>query len=256
MEVTDVTQIATESTAIPTINSKEVAEMMETEHKSLIRKIESINKDFTEHKIVPSKYWLKSSYTDRSGKANKCYEITKIGCEFLAHKTTGTKGNIFTAKYMDKFEEMKQALKENTPVESYRISDPIERAKQWIAEEQKRQEQAKQLQEQAPKVEYHDKVLNSFGTYTPTQIANDYGISAMRLNNILKLKKIQFKVNTQWVLYQKYKNEGYAVSRTSSTRGISRVQLVWTEKGRRFIHEILKAEGIHPVTEKQMMWDA
>lgn len=110
--------------------------------------------------------------------------------------------------------------------------------------------------EQAPKVEYHDKVLNSFGTYTPTQIANDYGISAMRLNNILKLKKIQFKVNTQWVLYQKYKNEGYAVSRTSSTRGISRVQLVWTEKGRRFIHEILKAEGIHPVTEKQMMWDA
>lgn len=253
----EVTQIATESTAIPTINSREVAEMMEIRHTNLMRKIEGINEDFENSKVSSQKYWLKSTYKiDGNNKTYKCYEVTKMGCEFLAHKSIGTRGNIFTAKYMDRFEEMKQALKENTPVESYRISDPIERAKQWIAEEQKRQEQAKQLQEQAPKVEYHDKVLNSFGTYTPTQIANDYGISAMRLNNILKLKKIQFKVNTQWVLYQKYKNEGYAVSRTSSTRGISRVQLVWTEKGRQFIHEVLKAEGIHPVTEKQMMWDA
>ncbi|MDR3593382.1 Rha family transcriptional regulator [Clostridium sp.] len=31
------------------------------------------------------------------------YEMTKRGCEFLAHKTTGTKGNLFKDRYMDKF---------------------------------------------------------------------------------------------------------------------------------------------------------
>lgn len=104
-----------ESEPIQTIISTEVAEMMETEHKSLLRKIGNINKDFTQHNFVPSDYWIESEYTDRSGKTNKCYEVTKKGCEFLAHKTTGTKGNLFTARYMDRFEEMEDIIKSYVP---------------------------------------------------------------------------------------------------------------------------------------------
>lgn len=47
---------------IATINSKEVAEMMEMEHSKLIRKIEGINKDFREAKIGVSEYWVESTY--------------------------------------------------------------------------------------------------------------------------------------------------------------------------------------------------
>ena len=104
-----------ESEPIQTIISTEVAEMMEIEHKSLLRKISGINKDFTQHNFVLSDYWIESEYTDRSGKTNKCYEITKKGCEFLAHKTTGTKGNLFTARYMDRFEEMVNIIRSYVP---------------------------------------------------------------------------------------------------------------------------------------------
>ena len=104
-----------ESEPIQTIISTEVAEMMETEHKSLLRKIEGISKDLVEHNFVPNEFWLESQYVASNGKTNRCYEITKKGCEFLAHKTTGTKGNLFTARYMDRFEEMENIIRSYVP---------------------------------------------------------------------------------------------------------------------------------------------
>lgn len=92
------------------IGSREVAEMMEVRHTDLLRKIEGINEDFTKSKIAFSKYWTDGTYKDASGKSNKEFQITKRGCEFLANKTTGTKGNLFTDKYMDKFEQMKEII--------------------------------------------------------------------------------------------------------------------------------------------------
>ena len=231
---------------IATINSKEVAEMMETRHSDLMRKIDKINKDFTERKIALSDYWLESSYVDASGKSNKCYEVTKIGCEFLAHKSTGTKGNIFTARYMQKFNEMEKTLK-NIHTESYMIDDPIERAKKWIEEETVRQEQAKLIEEQKPKVEFYEKVLDSKNTYTTTQIAKDYGMSAINFNSLLKDLKVQYRNNGQWILYSKYQNEGYTESKTSiSESGISFINTRWTQKGREFLYEILKKNGYEP----------
>ena len=83
---------------VATINSKEVAQMMDMEHSKILRKIEGINKDFREAKIGVSEYWIESTYkTEGNNKTYRCYEVTKMGCEFLAHKSTGTKGNIFTA---------------------------------------------------------------------------------------------------------------------------------------------------------------
>lgn len=94
------------------ISSREVAEMMEMEHSKLLRKIDSINEDLAQAKIGFSKYWIESTYKDASGKSNREFLITKRGCEFLAHKTTGKKGNLFTDKYMDRFEAMEKAIKE------------------------------------------------------------------------------------------------------------------------------------------------
>lgn len=97
------------------ISSREVAEMMEVGHSELLRKIKGINEDLTESKIAFSKYWTETTYKDASGKSNREFQITKRGCEFLAHKTTGTKGNLFTDKYMDRFNEMEQFIKEGNP---------------------------------------------------------------------------------------------------------------------------------------------
>ena len=72
---------------IATINSKEVAGMMETRHSDLMRKIEGINKDFNEFKFDSNIYWTKSSYVDKKGQSRKCYEITKNGCELIIQRS-------------------------------------------------------------------------------------------------------------------------------------------------------------------------
>ena len=104
------------------ISSREVAEMMGTRHGDLLRKIDSINSDLAERNIALSKYWIENTYKDDSGKNNREFQITKRGCEFLAHKTTGTKGNLFTDKYMDRFEQMKDYITK----EQYTVSRPKE----------------------------------------------------------------------------------------------------------------------------------
>ena len=103
--------ITVEGKEIIVADSREVAEVMEIRHDSLLRKVEDISKDLVDHKIVVNKYWLESSYKASNGKSNKNYLITKRGCEFLAHKTTGAKGNLFTDRYMDAFERMEDELK-------------------------------------------------------------------------------------------------------------------------------------------------
>ncbi len=98
------------------LSSREVCEMIEIRHPDLLRKIDKINEGFTQSKIEFSKYWSESAYKDASGKENREFQITKRGCEFLAHKTTETKGNLFTDRYMDRFEQMKEEI--NNPVDS------------------------------------------------------------------------------------------------------------------------------------------
>lgn len=66
-----------------------------------------------------SDYFILSSYKDSSGKENKCYKITKLGCDFLANKFTGEKGILFTAKYVKRFSDMEEQLKPKVP-QTYR----------------------------------------------------------------------------------------------------------------------------------------
>ncbi|MDR1770640.1 MAG: Rha family transcriptional regulator [Hungatella sp.] len=98
-----------------TITTLEVAEMMETEHWKLLRKLDGdkkssgIIKILTDNNFVVSDYFIPSTYRDASGKENKCYEVTYLGCDFLANKSIGEKGVLFTARYVKRFYEMKNS---------------------------------------------------------------------------------------------------------------------------------------------------
>lgn len=97
------------------LSSREVADMMGVEHAKLLRKIDGINDDLVKAKIGFYKYWEESTYTNEvNNKPCREFQITKRGCEFLANKMTGTKGNLFTDRYMDRFEEMKEYIEEET----------------------------------------------------------------------------------------------------------------------------------------------
>lgn len=94
------------------LDSREVAKMLGKEHRHLLRDIAKNLDYLTETKIGLSEFFQETQYKDSTGKKNKRYDITKKGCEFLAHKLTGKKGAIFTATYINKFHKMEQALKE------------------------------------------------------------------------------------------------------------------------------------------------
>lgn len=99
-------------------------------------------------------------------------------------------------------------------------------------------EQQKIIEAQAPKVQFHDRVLQASGLLATTQIAADLGMSAVKLNEIL-FKELgwQFKVNGVWTPSHKIKSLGYMQSKTytvTNERGeqVAHQHFYWTQKGR------------------------
>ena len=93
-----------------TLDSREVAEMVEKEHSKLLKDIRRYIEQFGEAKIGFTDFFRESTYKTGQNKELPCYLITKKGCEFIANKLTGTKGTIFTARYINRFHEMQDIL--------------------------------------------------------------------------------------------------------------------------------------------------
>jgi len=113
-----------------------------------------------------------------------------------------------------------------------------------------------ELEEATKNADYLDLILQTKDSLTITQIAQDYGMSARKMNQLLKRERIQRTVNGQWVLYAKYLAKGYATSRTFDYVGKdgkphSNMTTVWTQLGRRFLYERLKAIDILPIIEQE-----
>jgi anti-repressor protein len=114
--------------------------------------------------------------------------------------------------------------------------------------------QNQQIVEMKPKVSYYDVVLNCKDLISTSAIAKDYGKSAIWMNRYLNKKGIQFKQGGIWLLYQKHAEKGYTSTKTHSYIGSNgelhtKVHTYWTQKGRLFIYELLKADGILPQIE-------
>lgn len=125
------------------LDSREVAEMVGKEHKNIIRDIRGYLEEFSQLNFEPSDFFRESTYK-RRGKEYPCYLITKEGCEFIAHKLTGVKGTEFTAKYIKRFHEMENIIKEHVPQGKELLALAVLEAQKTI------EEQTAQIEEMKP----------------------------------------------------------------------------------------------------------
>lgn len=107
-----------------------------------------------------------------------------------------------------------------------------------------------------PRADYTDRILSNKGLVTITQIAKDYGMSGRKMNKLLEDLHVQYKQSGQWLLYADYHDKGYTHSKTiditrkDGTPDVT-METKWTQKGRLFIYELLKGEGVLPIIEQE-----
>ena len=104
------------------LSSMEVAEMVDKDHAHLMRDIRNYIDLLNQSNFGSVDFFREDTYKDAKGETRNCYMISKKGCEFIAHKMTGQKGAIFTAKYIERFHEMQDALQPKSQLEILQIS--------------------------------------------------------------------------------------------------------------------------------------
>lgn len=137
----------------------------------------------------------------------------------------------------------------------------ISLAQQLKTEREEKLVLTQQVAESRPKADYYDKIMKSKSLVTISQIAGDYGWSAQRMNTMLHELGVQYKVGGQWLLYAKHKDHGYTFSDTANITGKDGEDKVvmntkWTQKGRVFIYNLLKANDIVPTIERELDMEA
>ncbi|MDZ4485220.1 Rha family transcriptional regulator [Bacillus cereus] len=169
------------------IDSLEVAEMVGKQHKHLLRDIDKYLEVFLTNPNMDSlKYFVTAKYLDLKGEPRRKYLLTRKGCELVANKMTGEKGILFTVAYIDRFHEMEKAIEQPALPTTYK-----EALLQLVEQVEATEKLQAQLNEQAPAIEYHDKVLSIEGFMTIDETAKELGLrSAQQLNQMLKDKGV------------------------------------------------------------------
>ncbi|HBG3536985.1 TPA: phage antirepressor KilAC domain-containing protein [Clostridioides difficile] len=242
------------------VESREVAELIEKKHDNLLRDIRGYKKILEDSSNLKSQdFFIESTYINTQNKIQPCYLLTKKGCDMVANKMTGEKGIIFTAIYVTKFEEMEKVLKEQQPKLPTTYKEALQHLIEQVEVNEKLQLESKikdqVINELKPKADYTDTILKSDSLVTITQIAKDYGMSGTEMNKLLHKLKVQYKQSGQWLLYKEHQGKSYTHSdtieiiRSNGTIG-SKMTTKWTQKGRLFLYDLLRANNILPDIEK------
>lgn len=246
------------------MTSLQIAEITARLHKNVMRAIRNMEPAW--EKINGRKFEL-VDYKDEKGETRPCFSLNKEECLYIATKFNDEA----RAKLIKRWKELEeQHQKPSVPqnyLEAIKSLVKAEEDKQKLALENRKQQQeilaiskenmelGNKITEMLPKVSYYDQILQSNATMTVTQIAQDYGMSAIKLNLLLSDMKIQHKMRGQWILYGQFLTGGYVHSRAvdiirSDGRHDVKYNTEWTTKGRIFLYEALKAKGILPLIEQ------
>lgn len=200
------------------MTSLQIAEITGRRHTDVMRAIRKMEPAW--EKVSERKFAL-AEYQDEQGKPRPCYSLNKEECLYIATKFNDEA----RAKLIKRWKELEeQHQKPSVPqnyLEALKSLVKSEEEKQQLASENKRQQATiltiskenvklgNKITEMLPKVSYYDQILQSNATMTITQIAQDYGMSAIKLNLLLSDIKIQHKVRGQWILYGHFLHDSF-----------------------------------------------
>lgn len=234
-----------------------VAEVFGKEHNKVCRDIENLS---CSEQFRVANFGEATFENSKTGQLHKMYEMTKDGFSFLVMGYTGAKAGEFKERFIAEFNKREAMLKSDDYI--LMRSQQILQGRLELAEKNLRkvtaekeqlrltaETQEQQLKEQAPKVDYYDKVIDSTGLQTTNMIASCFGISPIKLNKLLCAWGVQYKQSGCYFLYAKYRDKGYAEHKPyayvdSSGETKTRQHMFWTERGKQFIIDLytLKAK--------------
>ena len=247
------------------MTSLQIAEITARLHKNVMRAIRNMEPAW--EKINGRKFEL-VDYKDEKGETRPCYSLNKEECLYIATKFNDEA----RAKLIKRWKQLEeQHQKPSVPqnyLEALKSLVKAEEEKQQLALENKQKDETiitiskanvelgNKITEMLPKVSYYDRILQSNATMTITQIAQDYGMSAIAMNKELESMRIQHKERGQWILYAQFLKGGYVHSRAvdiirKDGRHDVKYNTEWTTKGRLFLYEALKGKGILPLIEQE-----
>ena len=243
------------------MTSLQIAEITGKPHNDVMKAIRKMEPAW--QKVQGGNFSLMQEEVETNNGGHKMrpyYSLNKEECLYIATKFNDEA----RAKLIKRWKELEEQHQKPSVPQNY-----LEALKSLVKSEEEKQQQAtiltiskenmelgNKITEMLPKVSYYDKILQSNATMTVTQIAQDYEMSAMKLNKELEAMKIQHKVRGQWILYGKFLTGGYVHSRAvdilrSDGRHDVKYNTEWTTKGRIFLYESLKAKGILPLIEQE-----
>ena len=242
-------------------DSLTVAEVFGKDHRNVVRDIEVqieklneagegrwgvLNFEQTHYQHPQNKQWYKK------------YLLTEEAFTLVAMSYTTPEAMKMKVRFIEEFKRMRAELeKQKQPFKlptTYKeallqLVEQVERNEQLQLQNAQKDQIIKELQ---PKATYYDLILQNKSLISISKIAKDYGMSAMKMNQLLHQLGIQYKQGDCWLLYSKYQDKGYTQSKTHTIDSeTSKMHTYWTQKGRLFIYEMLKNKlGILPLIER------
>lgn len=227
------------------LSSMEVAEMVEKDHAHLMRDIRNYVDLLNQSNFGSVDFFKEDTYKDAKGEVRNCYLISKKGCEFIAHKLTGQKGAIFTAKYIDRFHEMQDAL---STKEMMKLPSYPDALRAWAdALEENRLLEAENAVLK-PKAEFFDAVTDSKDAIPMANVAKVLDVKGIGRNNLFKILRAEKILQSNSIPYQEYIDRGYfrvveqKYDKPYGEVGINIKTLVF-QKGIDFIRKLLIKKG-------------
>ncbi len=246
------------------MTSLQIAEVTGKPHADVMKAIRKMEPAWK--KVYEGKFSL-VTYKDKKGESRPCYSLNKEECLYIATKFNDEARAKLIKRWKELEEQHARQTVPTTYLEALKSLVKSEEERQQLALENKQQQEqivaiskenaelGNKITEMLPKVSYYDQILESKATMTVTQIAQDYGMSAMKMNKVLADLRIQRKVQGQWILYADYISCGYVhsravdITRSDGTKEV-KYNTEWTVKGRIFLYNKLKDHDILPLIEQ------